>query len=88
MGFEPQPVETHRPWLTMGLVRPTNPTETQIWCRGEEELKMEFWVFGFLFENEEEDDVVNNVWVFVVLMKKMELKMDGEEDDVVVDVWV
>ena len=87
MGFEPQPVETHRPWLTMGLVRPTNPTETQIWCRGEEELKMEFWVFGFLFENEEEDVVVN-VWVFVVLMKKMELKMDGEEDDVVVDVWV
>ena len=87
MGFEPQPVETHRPWLTMGLVRPTNPTETQIWCHGEEELNMEFWVFGFLFENEEEDVVVN-VWVFVVLMKKMELKMDGEEDDVVVDVWV
>ena len=62
-------------------MRPTNPTETQIWCRGEEEkLKIDFWVFVFLFENEE-DDVVN-VWVFVVLMKKMELKMDGEENDV------
>ena len=63
--------ETHQPNRNADLVS---------WRRRIEDGFLGFWVFGFLFESEV-DDVVVNVWVFVVLMKKMELKMDVEEDD-------